>query len=267
MKLGFFTNAFKNFPLEYAIDTLHELGYQGMELWCKGQHVTPYDEEERVAYVRALAAEKGLEIYALSAHLDFITADEMLRGANIEKFKMVIDLAKSFEVEKVLTASGYLDDVPREDKDGMRERFLSSMAEIGEHAQKKGIYIALEPEPEKFMRTPKQAVEFIEELDMSVFKTVCDLSHAIALNMTPKDFILEMEHHLGHVHLDDAIYGEHPHRHLIPGEGEIDYQTFFEFLEDIGYEDWVSMELNQHTERPKEAAEKAMEFLMREGLV
>ncbi|MEE8167252.1 MAG: hypothetical protein V3T58_00065 [Candidatus Hydrothermarchaeales archaeon] len=73
-----------------------------------------------------------------------------------------------------------------------------------------GYIYSLEPEPEKLLRTPKQVVELIEELGMPVFKTICDLSHAIALNMTPEDFIGEMAEHLGHVHLDDAVYGEHP---------------------------------------------------------
>ncbi len=267
MKLGFFTNAFKNFSLEYTAEALRVLGYHGMEIWCKGQHVTPFDGPGKVEYVRHLARDKNLKLCALSAHLDFITADDELRNRNIEKLKRVMDIASELRVEKVITASGYLNEVPQEDRRGMRDRFLLAMEELGKYARRKGIFIALEPEPEKFLRTPRQAVEFIEELDIPVFKTVCDLSHAIALNMKPEDFVAEMEAYLGHVHLDDAVYGQHPHRHLIPGDGEIDYDGFFKFLDGMNYDGWVSMELNQHTERPKEAAAKAIEFLKSRGFV
>ncbi len=267
MKLGFFTNAFKNFTLEYTAESLSELGYHGMELWCKGRHVTPYDGAERVKYVKSLSRDKHLELFALSAHLDFITADDELRNQNIEKLKRVMDIAVELGVEKVITASGYLDEVPLKDRAGMKERFLLAMEELGKYARRKGILIAIEPEPEKFLRTPRQAVELIAELDIPVFRTVCDLSHAVALDMRPEDFIAAMEGHLGHVHLDDAVYGQHPHRHLIPGEGEIDYDGFFELLDAMNYDGWVSMELNQHTERPKEAAARAIEFLKSRGFI
>jgi protein FrlC len=75
------------------------------------------------------------------------------------------------------------------------------------------------------------------------------------------EFISEMQDYLAHVHVDDALYGEHPHRHLIPGEGDVNYGDLFTFLEDIKYDGWLSMELNQHTQYPRQAAEKAMKYL------
>ncbi|MFQ5801221.1 MAG: sugar phosphate isomerase/epimerase family protein [Candidatus Hydrothermarchaeales archaeon] len=265
MKLGFFSNAFKNFSLEYAIDVLSSLGYQGIELWCKGQHITPYDNAERVNYVKDLVSSKGLEIYALSAHLDFITDNRELREENIKRFKKVLDLAVSFGVKKVQTASGYL--LGREPSKGMWGNFYDSMSKIGEYASGKGVTINIEPEPEKLLRTPRQLVEFIEEIGIPAFGGVLDLSHAIALDMTPVECIEEMEGHLNHVHLDDAKYGQHPHKHLIPGEGDINYREVFEYLESIKYHDFISIELNQHTEYPKDAAKKTMEFLRKEGFV
>jgi sugar phosphate isomerase/epimerase len=69
MKVGFFSNAFKHFSLEYAVKALSSQGYRGLELWCKGQHITPYDNAFRIEYVKDLASSNGMEIYALSAHL------------------------------------------------------------------------------------------------------------------------------------------------------------------------------------------------------
>jgi sugar phosphate isomerase/epimerase len=76
-----------------------------------------------------------------------------------------------------------------------------------------------------------------------------------------------MEGHLNHVHVDDAKYGEHPHKHLIPGEGDVNYAEVFEYLESIKYQDFLSVELNQHTEHPVDAARKTMNFLKTEGFV
>ena len=265
MRIGFFSNAFKQFSLEYTVETLSGLGYMGLELWCKGQHVTPYDNQERIDYVKGLIGSKNMEVYALSAHLDFITDNDELRRENIKIFKKVIDLAVKFDVKKVLTASGYLEG--KEPDKGMEERFIDSMKQLGEYAREKNMIIALEAEPEKLMRDPVQTVKFIDEIGIPVFKTVCDLSHAIALDMTPQEFIAPMQDFLCHIHLDDAKYGLHPHKHMIPGEGDINYREVFEFLEDIKYDDWVSVELNQHIEYPRLAATKAMDLIKREGLL
>lgn len=258
-RFSFFSNAFKHYSLEYALECLKALNYKAVELWCKGQHVTPYDCDEQVAKVRALISSRGIGVSALSAHLDYITPNRELREENIRKFKGVIDLAPKFKVRLVLTSSGYLHGKPP--SKAMERRFLSAMERLSSYAEEKKVTIALEPEPEKFLRTPKQVVEYIEGIGSPALKAVCDLSHAIALNMTPVEFISEMQEYLAHIHVDDARYGEHPHKHLIPGEGDVDYQGLFAFLEDINYSGWLSVELNQHTEYPREAAQKAIKFL------
>jgi sugar phosphate isomerase/epimerase len=263
VKIGFFSNAFKHFSLEYVVDTLSPLGYQGLELWCKGQHVTPYDNQEKIESVKKLIKSREMEVYALSAHLDFITDNYMLRTENIRIFKKVIDLAGAFDVKKIQTASGYL--FGKEPSKKMWDNFYDSMENLGEYALEKNVTINIEPEPEKLLRTPEQLVDFIDRIGIPVFKGVLDLSHSIALDMTPVEFIERMEGHLNHVHLDDAKYGQHPHKHLIPGEGDVRYGEVFESLESIKYNDFISVELNQHTEYPKDAAKKTMEFLLKEG--
>jgi len=265
MEFGFFSNAFKNYSLEYAVEVLSGLEYKGLELWCKGHHITPYDNQERIDYVKKLCSSKGLTIYALSAHLDFITSNQELREEHIRRFKKVIDLAVSFDIKKVQTASGYL--FTREPEQWMWDNFYKSMEEVGGYAMEKGVTINIEPEPEKLLRTPKQLVDFIDNIGIPVFEGVLDLSHAIALDMTPVEFIEGMDGHLNHVHVDDGKHGLHPHNHLIPGEGDVKYHEVFEYLESIKYTDFLSVELNQHTEYPKEAAYKTMEYLKKEGFV
>jgi sugar phosphate isomerase/epimerase len=258
---SFFTNAFKHFSLEYALDSLKSLDFKAVELWCKGQHVTPYDCEEQVAMIRGMIASRGLSVSALSAHLDYITSNKELREENIRKFKRVISLARMFDVALVVTASGYLHG--RHPSRRMEKRFLDALERLTGYAEENKVTLALEPEPEKFLRTPAQAVKYIEFIGSDAVKTVCDLSHAIALNMTPMEFISEMQDYLAHVHVDDAKYGEHPHRHLIPGEGDVNYRELFTFLQDIKYKGWLSLELNQHTQHPEQAAREAIRYLRR----
>lgn len=260
-KLSFFSNAFKNFSLEYCANALSELNYNGIELWCKGQHITPYDGRERIEYVKNLISRHNLQISALSAHLDFITPNKEIRTQNVEKFKKVIELGRKFGVNRVITASGYLK--RRRNLKKLEERFLNAMQEIAEKANDEKITICLEPEPEKFLRTPKQVLKYANELGNDVFKATCDLSHAIAIGKTPVEFMQELGELLHHIHVDDARYNQSPHRHLIPGKGDVDFRGVFDYLKKIKYKNWLSVELNRHVEAPKKAAEEAKKFLDR----
>lgn len=262
---GFFTNAFKFFDFEYAADALGELGYRGAELWCKGQFFVPgRDGAERAAEMKSTLDRGGMDFYALSAHLDFISPNEDLRRGSVERFKRVIDTTELFDVDRVVTASGYLHG--RDPSPAMGRRLREALEEIGGHAAERGVQVILEPEPEKYIRTPEQTRDLIEELD-GPFGACADLSHTVALDETAREFMQGLGRHLRHVHLDDGRYGVHPHRHLIPGEGDVDHGDAFDYLEETGFDGWVSVELNEHTEDPRSAAEETMEFLESSGLM
>jgi len=261
---GFFSNAFKFFDFEYASEELNELGYRGVELWCKGQFFVPgRDGEKRVREMREMAG--GMEFYALSAHLDFISPNDDMREMSVKRFKRVIDATELFDVDRVVTASGYLqgrDPGPR-----MGKRLEECMEKVAEHAEDRDVTVVLEPEPEKYLRTPEQTVDLIEELGPDRFGACADLSHAIALDQSAREFMEGLGDHLSHVHLDDGKFDVHPHRHYVPGRGDVDYGDAFDYLEEQGFDKWVSVELNEHTENPAKAAADTMEFLKDSGLI
>ncbi len=108
MKLGFFTNAYRNYPFSYALNTLSAYGYQGIELWAKGEHVTPFDSRECWGKLKADIAAHGLSVFAVSAHLDFVAPEAAKREELIERFIRVLDMAQFFRAPQVHTASGGL---------------------------------------------------------------------------------------------------------------------------------------------------------------
>ncbi|MBI5206867.1 MAG: sugar phosphate isomerase/epimerase [Candidatus Firestonebacteria bacterium] len=260
MKLGFFVNAYRLFSIDYALDSVVKHGYQGVELWAKGNHITPFDNEEIWLGIKNKILNLSLEIYGISAHLDFVAPDKNKRELEIKKFLGVIKMAKVMGVNEVHTASGGLyKDISF---DLQEKYFLEAMNILGKEAHNKGIIIALEPEPEKWLSKPHQVVDIIENrLSHPVFKVLFDTGHAFGVGTTPEDYLKAVKKHLHLVHLDDVRKADFPHQHLIPGEGDIDYISLFNTLKEIGYNSWISMELNRHNEKPDAAAEKAKRFI------
>ncbi|MEE8167921.1 MAG: sugar phosphate isomerase/epimerase [Candidatus Hydrothermarchaeales archaeon] len=259
MRLGFFTNAFRFFPLDYTLKSISDHGYEGINLWAKGDHVTPFDGEKKWLAIKEEIESYGLEIYAVSAHLDFVSPDAEKRKREYKKFMGVLDLAYALGIDQVQTASGGLYEDFSFEKQG--EYFVSMMNEFGKVAEDRGIIIGLEPEPEKWMSTPKQTIDLIKTLRYPVFKAVVDMGHAFGVNETPESYIQQFKDYLLNVHVDDVNKGDFPHRHLIPGEGDVDFVEAFKMLREVGYKDWLTVELNKHNEDPDTAARLAMEYM------
>ncbi len=256
MRLGFFTNAYRNFPLHYALESIARHGYSGIELW-----VSPYDPPEKWEEIRRQVADFGLPVYGISAHLDFV-APEPKRTQEIERFLKALEIARLFGVKTVFTASGglYKDRTDAE----QRTDFLDAMRIIGPAAKRFGLRVGLEPEPEKWLCSADQFRRLMEEeLDPEVFGAIMDVAHAFGVGETPVSYLKKLSPYLIHIHLDDVNAQDFPHRHLIPGEGDIDYPSFFTALSEVGYQGWLSVELNRHTENPDQAAELAYKFLQR----
>ncbi|MFQ5646968.1 MAG: sugar phosphate isomerase/epimerase family protein [bacterium] len=262
MKLGFFINAYRYFDIDYCIESLSKYSYQGLELWAKGNLIKPYDDKKEWDRVKELIERNNFEVYAVSAHLDFVTPDADQRKALIHKFLGVLELAEYFGVGRVHTASGGLyQDYPEKLQ---RKHFLEAMEIIGPAAEKRGLKIGLEMEPEKWLSSPSQLIELIEDrLTPGVFGAVVDLGHAFGIGATPSEYIKELAPWLMQVHVDDVRKTDFPHEHLIPGEGDIDYQAVFATLHEIGYDGWLSMELNRHNDDPDGAAAAADRFMQR----
>lgn len=260
MKLGFFTNAYRHFPFEFAMDSLSQYGYEGIELWAKGDHITPYDTQEQWQAIKDLIDRKGFEVFAVSAHLDFVAPEEEKRSQNLDKFLKVLDLAKFFGVDRVHTASGGLyEDYSYESQE---KHFMAALDAISEKAARLGLKVGLEAEPEKWLSTPEQLIDIIDNrYSKDIFGAVVDLGHAYGIGSTPEEYLLKLSPYLLQVHFDDVREKDFPHRHLIPGEGDIDFPSIFKILHQIGYDGWLSMELNKHNEDPDGAARKADRFM------
>lgn len=261
MRLGFFINAFRHFPLDYGLDKIQELGYEGVELWGKGNHFTPFDGCEQFLKIAKDIRNRGLEIYAISAHLDFVSPESDRRECETKKFFGIIEAAVTMGVKVVHTASGGVHQSLSYQE--QEDNFLVCMEVLGKAALKNDVVIGLEAEPEKWLSTPAQLIDLIEnKLPDRAFKVVVDLGHAFGVSETPRTYLEKLAQHLVTVHVDDVRESDFPHEHLIPGEGDVDYLDVFRTLREIGYDGWLSMELNRHNDKPALAAEQGYQFMM-----
>ena len=127
--------------------------------------------------------------------------------------------------------------VPRTEEEDRRV-LLEALEELGEHAEREGTLVLLEPlnrYEDHMLNRVDQAVELCEAVGRPSVKVMGDLFH---MNIEEDDLgesIRAADGHLAHVHLADSS-------RLQPGTAHTDFAGAFGALRDIGFEGFMAME-------------------------
>ena len=128
-------------------------------------------------------------------------------------------------------------EVPRtEDED--RRVLLEALEELGEHADREGSLVLLEPlnrYEDYMLNRVDEAVELAKASGWDSVRVIGDLFH---MNIEEDDFgesIRRAGGYLAHVHLADS-------NRVQPGTGHTDFAPIFEALRDTGFDGYMAME-------------------------
>lgn len=270
MKLAFSTNAYKRYDLFTAIDSIAELGYEGVEIMCDIPHAYPpnVDKSQREA-IKERFREKNLKISNLNAfmlyalgdtwHPSFIEREKKERQKRIDHTLNCIDLAADLGASFLsIEPGGPLDDM---DRNWALEVYREAVEEIGEHAEKKGVTALIEPEPDLLIEKSDQFLSFMEKIKSPGIGLNFDIGHFYCVGEDPAELVNTLAPYTRHYHLED-IASTRIHHHLIPGEGAIDFQSTLTAISDTGYTGFITIELYPYEESPVPAAKRAREYIL-----
>jgi sugar phosphate isomerase/epimerase len=120
---------------------------------------------------------------------------------------------------------------PPRDEAGDRAVLLDALGALGEHAQREGVRILLEPlnrYEDHMVNRLEQAVELAEATGLDSVGVVADSYHMNIEEADPQDALVAAAHRLVHVQVSDS-------NRLEPGAGHLDWSAFVAALSSIGY--------------------------------
>jgi L-ribulose-5-phosphate 3-epimerase len=277
MLLGYNTNGLSHHDLLDAIRLLAEIGYRGVAITIDHGTLNPYDQrtEGQLEAVAALLDQRKLAcVIETGARflLDrrtkheptLVTADAEQRERRIDYLCRAIDIAARLNARCVSLWSGIV-----RDGAGERESFArlaGSLTPVIDHALRRQVQLAFEPEPGMLVDTLARYDELVSELDSrrvdpSPLGLTIDIGHLHCQGETPiAEHLLRYKDQLAHVHIEDMRAGVHDH--LMFGEGEIDFRPVIAALAKIGYAGMIAVELSRHSHEGPAAALRAYNFLM-----
>ena len=274
MKLAFSTNAYLNHSFADTCKRLAEIGYRGVEIMADVPHAWPaYLLPEQKDGIREALKKHRLKISNINAfmmhaiddprqkywHPSWIEPDVNYRRIRIEHTKKALTLAKDLGAPCVTTEpGGPLEGRPWKE---CLKLFVEMLKPVVEHAEKVGVPLLVEPEPDLLIETADQYLEFAEYFDTPFLGLNFDIGHFFCVKDDPAATVRKLAPLIRHVHLED-IAATRVHHHLVPGEGVIDFAATLKALDDVGYQDWVTIELYTCHENPDAAAKTARERVL-----
>lgn len=274
MKLAFSTNAYLNHSFPETCKRLAEIGYRGVEIMADVPHAWPaYLLPEQKDGIREALKKHRLKISNINAfmmhavddprqkywHPSWIEPDVNYRRIRIEHTMKALTLAKELGAPCITTEpGGPLEGRPWKE---CLKLFVEMLKPVVEHAEKVGVPLLVEPEPDLLIETADQYLEFADYFQTPFMGLNFDIGHFYCVKDDPAATVHKLAPLIRHVHLED-IAATRVHHHLIPGEGVIDFGATLKALDDVGYQDWVTIELYTCHENPDAAAKTARERVL-----
>jgi sugar phosphate isomerase/epimerase len=172
-----------------------------------------------------------------------------------------IGLASKLGAKSLSTEPGGIYDRSKDDIRNLKEIFLSGISEVAVEAEKNKVKILVEPEPRLLIETSRDFLEFMEEIKSNSIGLNFDIGHFFCVGEDPVQLVYELADYIGHFHLAD-IAENRIHNHLIPGKGAIDFKRVIKAISDIGYSEFITVELYPYQQDPIRAAREAYNYLI-----
>ncbi|MGY1579532.1 sugar phosphate isomerase/epimerase family protein [Streptomyces sp. MN13] len=269
--LGYGTNGFSNHRLHDAVRVIADLGYTAIGLTLDHHHLDPFAPGLARATDRLAALLSSLDLrcvvetgarYLLDPsrkHHPTLVSEQA--GPRIDFLRRAVRIAQSLDASCVSFWSGVGEPgVPGPDN---RRRMIRHLEPVLAEAGRRGVRLALEPEPGMVVQRLDEALELRRALgEPEPLGVTLDVGHCVAVEPADAaECVRRAGPLLFNVQLDDMLPGVH--EHLEFGRGELDLAGTLAALDGIGYRGVAAVELPRHSHAAPLVAADAMAALRR----
>lgn len=252
MLLGYHTNGLQNHRFDDALALLAECGFAAVAITPDTCHLDP----DRTSDAELDAVRRRLDDLGLRPVMEtgarflldprtkheptLMTRDPAARQRRLDFYRRIAAMGARLGARVVSFWTG-IDRQPAADS---RAWMLDGIERACAVVREQGLLPALEPEPGMAIETVADWRVVQRELGGAAPALTLDVGHLYAVwEGEPAGVIASVAPHLEQVHLEDMRRGTH--EHLVPGDGEIDFDSVLTALDKAGYRGPVCFELSR----------------------
>lgn len=235
-----------NGSTEEALRGISEAGYEGFELF-DGNLIEFAGREDEL---RGLSDELGVQLVAVYSGGNFIYPE--ILDDELSRIEGAARLAARFGAEHLVVGGGAIRAA------GIREEDYRTLGESLEKvvsiAEDTGLVASYHPHLGTCVESPEQLAKAFEYTGIAFCP---DTAHLEAGGGDSAELIRTYGDRIRYVHLKDLRDGE-----FLPlGQGGLDFSRILGALNELGYDGWITVELDVYGGSPKEAARISKKFL------
>src|SRR5437867_4592353 len=191
LQLAFSTNAYLKYSFPEAVRRLAALGYRGVEIMADVPHAWPaclLDEQKqaiRDALSRHRLAISNVNAFMMNAisdarqrywHPSWIEPDRHYRQIRIDHTQRALTLARELGAPCITTEPGGPVEKGASWAAALK-LFVEGLKPVLEHAEKEGVLLLVEPEPDLLIERADQFLELMQHLDSPALGLNFDIGH------------------------------------------------------------------------------------------
>lgn len=274
MKKGISIWAFTESSLEKCFVLAKKYGYDGVELALdETGNVNLNSTKEDMEKIKYLAEKYDLELFSVATGLYWsysLTANDAAVREKAENIvRKQVDVASWLGCDTILVIPGMTAGLTPGGEivsyDVVYERALKAVKSLAPYAEECKVKIGLENVWNKFLLSPIEMRDFIDEVNSPCVGAYFDVGNVI-LNGYPEQWINILGNRIAKVHFKDfrrSIGTLDGFVDIL--SGDVDYPAVMKALENIGYDDWVTAEVfpqGKYSESVLEVSSKAMDIIL-----
>jgi hexulose-6-phosphate isomerase len=254
MKLAFSLIVKDDAAAQRLVQSIRAAGFQGVEPTFVPEGTLPAaaDPRDSAARLRRLGDEAGLAIPSMRGGPGFwstFASDEpSKRAAAVELAIKAFDALRILGGDTLLIVPGQWE--PHQSYAAVWKNALDTARRIADASEKAGINVALENVENRFLLSPREWIQFLDEVASPRVRMYFDVGNVVYLRLGyPERWIRELgRKYISRVHFKDAGVGG-PLTYLL--EGAVNWPGVRTALREIGYDDWIGVELPLPAHHPQ----------------
>ncbi len=266
MKFALCNEMFEGRPMAEVASIARELGYEGLEIapFTLAPSATEVTSAKRKE-TRQSIEDQGLDcvglhwLFAGPQGLHMTTPDEATWARTRDYLSALLDLCSDLGGKVLVLGSPKQRSlVEGQTPAGAWQRAADLLGSVLDKAGGLGLTICLEPlSPAEtdFINTVEEGMKMVRQLNHPSLKIHLDVK-AMCSEARPVPEIIRSvtADDIGHFHVNDAnLYG--------PGMGEVDYAPIAQAIDEVGWDQWLSVEVFKYDPDPETIARKSIEYL------
>ena len=253
MKKGINIWSFPQGTIKESLSLAKKAGFEGVELALNGEgELSLQSSQNEILDVRKIAQDMGLSLYSLSCGLcwDYRLSDDDagVRQKAKDMIKKQLETAKLLGADTALVIPGVVNvefSMPEKKVayDVVYNRALEGLHELKTYAESLQVNIGLENVWNKFLLSPMEMRDFIDQIDSDYVGSYLDVGNTLYCGY-PEDWVRILGKRIKKVHFKDyrmQAGGLHGFVDLLAGD--VNYPEVIKALQEVGYDDWVSAEM------------------------